>query len=121
LQTERALAQRDGGVELAVEARLTRVGSDEARTCWRAGSCQVDEPLADVDARDHETSPCQRVRVATGSASDVEHALSGPEGEGVDEELDFLFGSLGEAVSEVGGAEVLGDGLEPVRATALLS
>src|SRR5262245_32587003 len=75
-QTEGALAQRDGGIELRVEPQVARVGAHEAGAGRRARAGDVDEPLADVDA-DHLQPPlCERVRVPARPAADIEDPLA---------------------------------------------
>jgi hypothetical protein len=74
--------------------------------------------VADIDAVDGDAPAGQLVGVAAGAAADVEHPVAGPEGKGVDEEVDLLRRSLGEGIAEVGGAEVVGDRLEPVLGLA---
>ena len=118
-EAEGALAQRDGGVELGVESKVPGIGAHEAGARWRVGSGDVDEPLADVDADDLHPPFGEGVGVPAGPAADVEHPLAGPQAEGVDQELDLLLGALGERVAEVGGAEVVGDRLEPVPLRSL--
>ncbi len=75
---------------------------------------EIDEALADVHAQDLHPQPGQGMGVATWPAPDVEDSHPGLEAQGADEELDFLVGALREGVAEVGGAQVIGNRLEPV-------
>ena len=70
------------------------------------------QPSAD----DLDSPPTERMGVASWSTSDVEHALAWVKTEQADEEVDFLFGALGERVAQVGASEMIGDVLEPVIA-----
>jgi hypothetical protein len=54
------------------------------------------------------------VGVAPRPAADVEQPHARLEGERIDEEVHLLRGALRERVAQVGVAEVVGDGLEPV-------
>ena len=54
------------------------------------------------------------VGVAARAAADVEHPLAGLEPERVDRNSTSFVGALGERVAQVGRAEVVGEGLEPV-------
>src|SRR5690606_8453271 len=132
-QPERALAQRDGGVEAdpgavgvaerPVEAGVadqgTGIGSLEAgqvRQALAVGDLDgdLDEPLADVDAEHRDAAPGQRQGVPSRSAADIEHPHAQFQAEEVDQEADILLGAHGERVAEVGRSDVIGDVLEPV-------
>ena len=86
-EPEGALAERDGGVELGVEGQGAGVGALEGRARRRACGGQVDEPLADVDAR--RTSMPRRARAwawRPGPQPTSSTRMPGLEPERVDEE-----------------------------------
>ena len=65
---------------------------------------------------DGETAVRQLLRVPTGAAPHVEDAVRGVEAERGDDVVDLLHRALGVGVPVVGGAEVVGEILEPVVA-----
>ena len=113
-QAECPLAQADRGVELVVERQRAGIEAFERRTGRRSLRRQFDEPLADVDAVDHHSSPCQLVRVPARPAADVEHAVPGVQPQRLDDEVDLLRRALGERVPQVRRSQMLRDGLEPM-------
>jgi len=52
--------------------------------------------------------------VTSGSTADVEHERTGLEPERADEEGGLLLGALGERVPQIGRADMVSEGLEPV-------
>ena len=96
------------------KASVAGVGPLEGGAGRRGGGRELDEAPADVHAVHDQPPPGQLVGVATGAAPDVEHPHAGLQVEGLHEEPDLLVGALGERVPQVGDAQVLGDGLEPV-------
>jgi len=73
-QPERALAQRNGGVELAIEPEGPGVGPHERGTGRGAVRGEVHEALADVHADDLDPPLGEGVRVAPRPTADVEQA-----------------------------------------------
>jgi hypothetical protein len=56
----------------------------------------------------------QQVGMTPRPAADVEHAHPRPKAQMLDQEIDLLWGALGERVPQVGRAEMVRDRLEPV-------
>ena len=82
------------------------------------GPCLTEEPSSDVHAHHGHAPASQLAGVSPGPAPEVEHPMSRPEVQDLDQEVDLR--ALGERVAEVRAAEVVGERLEPVCAQEAL-
>ncbi len=113
-QPERPLAQADHCVEFAVEDQRPSVEAFEGRTVGCIIPCDLDEPVADVDAVDDDPATCELVSVATRPTPDVEHTVARGQAERLHDVIDLLHRALGERVPQVRLAHVVCQVLEPV-------
>jgi hypothetical protein len=121
-QSERPLAERNGGVELALEAQVPSIGPRKRGTVDGLLGCDVDETLTDVDAMNGNPPPSKLVGMATWPAPDIEQAHPARQLQQVDQGAHFLCRALGERVPQIGRPHVLGQRFEPVvRHTATLA
>ena len=77
-EPERALAERDDSIKVALEREVAGIETLERRrgVVGCALDREVDEPLRDVDADDFDALRRHRVGVPSGTATDVEQTLA---------------------------------------------
>ena len=117
-QPEAALAEGHDSVEVTLHGQATGIAPQEGGPGRGGAGGEGHELGGDVDAHHPHPASGQGVGVAAGATAHVEQALARAQAEGVDEEGDLLVGAPGEGVAEIGRAQMGGDGLEPVRASA---
>lgn len=71
------LAERDHGIELAVEGKGSSIESLEGGSLGRSVSGEVDEGLSDIDPMDGNSTLGERVRVSARAATNIENPHTG--------------------------------------------